>query len=139
MIGREGRRRTIMTARELRFAFVVDDYEVTLRLFRDVLGLEVIEDFEEQEGRGVLMAVPTATVEILDRAHGDWVDRIETGRSLGERVRIAVRVDALRAAADAVREAGAEIVAEPIITPWGDHNQRFAIPGAMQLTLFSTP
>jgi lactoylglutathione lyase len=131
-----------VTARELRFAFVVDDYEVTVRLFRDVLGLEVIEDFEdfdEQEGRGVLMAVPTATVEILDRAHGDWVDRIETGRSLGERVRIAVRVDALRAAADAVREAGAEIVAEPIITPWGDHNQRFAIPGAMQLTLFSTP
>jgi catechol 2,3-dioxygenase-like lactoylglutathione lyase family enzyme len=92
-----------MTSRELRFAFVVDDYEVTVRLFRDVLGLEVIEDFEEQEGRGVLMAVPAATVEILDRDHGDWVDRIETGRSLGERVRIAVRVDALRTAADAVR------------------------------------
>jgi lactoylglutathione lyase len=128
-----------MTSRELRFAFVVDDYEVTVRLFRDVLGLEVIEDFEEQEGRGVLMAVPAATVEILDRDHGDWVDRIETGRSLGERVRIAVRVDALRTAADAVRKAGAEIVARPIITPWGDHNQRSAIPGAMQLTLFSTP
>jgi len=126
-------------ARELRFAFVVDDYEGTVRLFRDALGLELIEEFDQQEGRGALLGIPTATLEIFDGAHGDWVDRIETGRMLGERVRIAVLVDRLDEASSAIRDGGAEVVAEPVDTPWGDRNQRFAIPGAMQLTLFERP
>lgn len=64
----------MVIARELRFAFVVDDYEATVGLFRDALGLELIEEFDQQEGRGILLSVPTATLEIFDEAHGDWVD-----------------------------------------------------------------
>jgi hypothetical protein len=35
-------------------------------------------------------------------------------------------------------EAGAERVAEPVLTPWGDRNVRIKAPDEMQLTLFSS-
>jgi catechol 2,3-dioxygenase-like lactoylglutathione lyase family enzyme len=129
----------MLAARELRFAFVVEDYDAALRVFRDVLGLETIEELERQGGRGVILRVPEATFELFDVAHGDLVDEIETGRPLGVRVRIAVRVDDLEEASAAVRAAGAEVVAPPVDTPWGDRNQRLDLPGAMQLTLFRAP
>jgi catechol 2,3-dioxygenase-like lactoylglutathione lyase family enzyme len=124
-------------ARELRFAFTFDDYEGAVRLFRDVLGLETLMDLERQGGRGVILAVPSATLEVFDARHTDVIDEIEVGRALGQRVRIAVRVDDLGQAGSAVVEAGAQPVADPVLTPWGDRNQRFEIPGGLQLTLFA--
>lgn len=125
-------------ARELRFAFTVDDFDAAVRLFRDVLGLETLMDLEEQGGRGVILQVPSATLELFDIRHTDVVDEIEVGRPLGERVRIAVRVGDLEDAARAVAGSGAEVQAEPVETPWGDRNQRFRTANGMQLTLFSS-
>jgi len=125
-------------ATELRFAFIVDDYETALRVFRDALGLDVIEEFDQQGGRGVLLSVPAATLEIFDVEHGRLVDEIEVGHPLHERVRVAVRVGSLEQAGREVAAAGAEVVADPVDTPWGDHNRRWRIPGAMQLTLFQS-
>ena len=125
------------TARELRFAFTFDDYEGAVRLFRDVLGLETVMDLERQGGRGVILAIPSATLEVFDARHTEVVDEIEAGRAQGQRVRIAVRVDDLGQAGVAVAEAGAKAVADAVVTPWGDRNQRFAIPDGLQLTLFA--
>ena len=61
------------------------------------------------------------------------------GRRLGERVRIAVRVDDLDDAARTVAETGAEPMAPAVETPWGDRNQRFRAKYGMQLTLFQSP
>jgi catechol 2,3-dioxygenase-like lactoylglutathione lyase family enzyme len=72
-------------ARELRFAFTFDEYDQALRLFRDVLGLEVIDTFDHQGGRGVIMRVPSATLELFDQEHAAMVDNIETGASPGWR------------------------------------------------------
>ena len=60
-------------ARELRFVVVVVDYDVATHLFRDVFDLKVLMDLEGQGGRGVILEVPAATLEIVDadpRAHG---------------------------------------------------------------------
>jgi catechol 2,3-dioxygenase-like lactoylglutathione lyase family enzyme len=127
----------VTLARELRFAFTFDDYETAVRLFRDVLGLETLMDLERQGGRGVILAVPSATLEVFDVRHTDVVDEIEVGRATGARVRIAVRVDDLGQAGAAVVEAGAQPVADPVMTSWGDRNQRFEIPDGLQLTLFA--
>ena len=124
-------------ARELRFAFTFDDYETAVRLFRDVLGLETLMDLERQGGRGVILAVRSATLEVFDVRHTDIIDEIEVGRAVGQRVRIAVRVDDLGQAGAAVVEAGAQPVADPVMTPWSDRNQRFEIPDGLQLTLFA--
>jgi predicted enzyme related to lactoylglutathione lyase len=125
-------------ARELRFAITVDDLDAAIRVFREAFGLEVRDEFRHGDGRGVIIDVPTATLELFDAGYTDHVDEIEAGRALGERVRIAVRVASLEAAADAVAAAGASQEAGPVETPWGDHNHRWKIPGATQLTLFAS-
>jgi hypothetical protein len=63
----------VTRARKLRFVVVVDDYDVATHLFRDVFDLKVLMDLEGQGGRGVILEVPAATLEIVDadpRAHG---------------------------------------------------------------------
>jgi hypothetical protein len=123
-------------ARELRFAFVFDDHEAALRLFRDVFALETIEEFEHNGGRGVILRIPSATLELFDPQYGHHVDDIEVGRAVDSRVRIAVKVEDLAEAASAVAEAGPAPEADPVTTPWGDHNQRFRTGDGLQLTLF---
>jgi lactoylglutathione lyase len=122
-------------ARELRFALVVEDYEAGIALFRDALGLEVVEEFDQQAGRGALLRVPVASLEVLDAEHSDWVDEVEVGRCLGRGVRVAVRVDDLDEAAGAAEASGARPLADAVDTPWGDRNRRFELAG-LQLTLF---
>jgi catechol 2,3-dioxygenase-like lactoylglutathione lyase family enzyme len=129
----------VTEARELRFAFTFEDYDAAVRLFRDVFGLRTLMDLEEQGGRGVILSVPSASLELFDVRHTDVVDRIEAGRPTGERVRIAVRVDDLEAAAGEVASAGAQPQAEPVLTPWGDRNLRFRLAEGLQMTLFESP
>ena len=125
-------------ARELRFAFTFDDYEAALRLFRDVFELETIMDLDAEGVRGVILRVPSATLELFDRAQGRLVDDIEVGRPLEQRVRIAVNIDDLDEATAAVMTTGTEPQAEAVDTPWGDRNRRFKSSDGLQLTLFQS-
>jgi catechol 2,3-dioxygenase-like lactoylglutathione lyase family enzyme len=129
----------MVAARELRFAFTFDDYEAALTLFRDVFELETIMDLDSQGVRGVILRVPSATLELFDRGQGRLVDDIEVGRPLEERVRIAVNIDDLEDATAAVMTTGTEPQAEAVDTPWGDRNRRFKTPDGLQLTLFQAP
>jgi len=128
----------MVQARELRFVLVVDDYEAAALLYRDVFGLEVVIDLDGQGGRGVILKVPAATMELVDLDHDRMVDEIEVGRRIDEPVRVAVKVDDLTEAAMAVTETGAEPLAAPVDTPWGDRNQRFRAKDGLQLTLFQS-
>ncbi len=126
----------MVRARELRFVLVVDDYEAAARLYRDVFGLELLMDLEGDGGKGVILKLPAATLELADVEHGGIVDEIEVGRRLDDRVRIAVAVDDLAEAGRAVTETGAAPLANPVETPWGDRNQRFRAKDGFQLTLY---
>jgi hypothetical protein len=126
-------------ARELRFAFTFDDYETALGLFRDVFELETIMELDSEGARGVILRVPSATLELFDRGQGRLVDDIEVGRPLEERVRIAVNIDDLDEATTAVIMTGTEPQADAVDTPWGDRNRRFKTPDGLQLTLFQPP
>ena len=125
-------------AREVRFVAIVDDVDAALRVFRDALGLEVHARFEADGASGVLLEVPASTLELFEQAYGDHVDEIEAGRALHVPLRIAVRVDSLSRGASEVADAGAVSEASPVVTPWGDRNQRFRASG-VQLTLFESP
>ena len=129
----------MVTAREVRFVLVVDDYEAAAYLYRDVFGLEVLMDLEADGGHGVILKLPAATLELADPEHGRIVDEIEVGRGLEDRVRIAVEVGDLAEAADAVTAVGGEPMADVVDTPWGDRNQRFRPRDGVQLTLYQTP
>ena len=124
--------------RELRLALTSDDYDGALRFYRDVLGLPVVSSWERDTGRGAIVDAGRATLELLSPKQAEQIDEIEVGRSgVSGPVRIALRVaDSVELAAR-LAAAGAEQLAEPVVTPWSDRNVRLRTPEGIQLTLFT--
>lgn len=128
-----------MDVTELRVALTVDDFERALAFYGDALGLHRIADWSSDRGRVVVLDAGRATLELLDEAQAELVDAIEAGNRVAGRVRLAVEVADSDAVAERLVAAGAQRVAAPVTTPWGDRNARVRAPDGMQLTLFATP
>ena len=128
---------TVTEVTELRVTLTVDDFDQALAFYRDALGLEQLADWSTDEGRVVVLEAGKATLELFDHAQAAAVDEIEAGRRVSGTVRLALQV---ADSADKARQlvvAGAEEVAPPVTTPWGDRNARVRAPDGMQLTLFT--
>jgi uncharacterized glyoxalase superfamily protein PhnB len=124
---------------QLRVALTVADFDQALRFYRDALGLRQLADWSSDSGRVVLLEAGRATLELLDDAQAATVDQVEAGRRVSATVRLALEVGDSDAAARRLVAAGAEQVAPPLTTPWGDRNARVRAPDGMQLTLFTGP
>ena len=122
---------------ELRVALTVEDFDRAVAFYRDALGLEQIADWSSATGRVVVLEAGRATLELFDAAQAASVDAIEAGRRVSGPVRFALRVTDSGEMAERLVAAGAERVAPPVITPWGDRNARVQAPDGMQLTLFT--
>jgi catechol 2,3-dioxygenase-like lactoylglutathione lyase family enzyme len=122
---------------ELRVALTVEDFDAALAFYRDALGLAQVADWTSADGRVVLLEAGSATLELFDEAQARFVDSIEAGRRVSGTVRLAVEVTDSDETAARLVAAGAEQVAPPVTTPWGDRNARVRTPDGMQLTLFS--
>lgn len=123
---------------ELRVALTVQDFDRALRFYRDGLGLTQLDDWSSDEGRVVLLGAGRATLELLDEAQAETVDRIEVGRRVSGVVRMALGVPDSADTARMLVAAGADEMAPPVVTPWGDTNARVRSPDGMQLTLFTS-
>jgi len=123
---------------ELRVALTVADFDGALAFYRDALGLRQVEDWSSDTGRVVLLEAGQATIELLDEAQADTVDRIEAGQRVSGTVRLALEVPDSESVAARLVAAGADRVAPPVTTPWGDRNARVRTPDGLQLTLFGT-
>ncbi len=123
--------------KELRLALTVDDFDGALAFYRDTLGLELRDMWIAEGSRGVLLEAGRATLELFDEGQAAMVDEIEVGRRVAGRVRIAFEVEDSRATAAEVEAAGAELLGDPVETPWHDVNVRLVAPDGMQLTLFT--
>jgi len=123
--------------RELRVALTVEDFDRAVVFYRDALGLEQLADWSSATGRVVVLEAGRATLELFDAAQAESVDAIEAGRRVSGPVRLALRVADSGDMAERLVAAGAERVAPPVITPWGDRNARVQAPDGMQLTLFT--
>jgi len=124
---------------ELRLVLTVDDWDRAVAFYRDALGLPEREMWvgDEKGARGVLLDAGAATLEVVNEAHAASIDEIEVGRRIAPNVRVAFRVDDSEPAAARLQEAGATLIAGPIVTPWQDKNIRLEAPDGTQLTLFS--
>jgi catechol 2,3-dioxygenase-like lactoylglutathione lyase family enzyme len=119
---------------ELRLVLTVDDFDRALALYRDALGLEQMQVWED--GRVVLLDAGRATLELADEEHAATVDRIEVGRRVAGPVRIAFQVEDAEGVAQKLEAAGAVRIAGPVETPWRDLNVRLDAPDGLQLALF---
>jgi catechol 2,3-dioxygenase-like lactoylglutathione lyase family enzyme len=124
-----------MNVHELRVAVTVADYEEALRFYRDALGLDVVESWDEPHGSGAILDAGRATLEVLSAKQTALVDEIEGGKS--GPVRLAIEVDDSEAAAGTLVDGGAELLGGPVVTPWNHRNVRLRAPDGMQLTLFT--
>jgi lactoylglutathione lyase len=127
-----------MNVTELRVALTVSDFDQAVAFYRDALGLAQLADWSSESGRVILLEAGRATLELLDEAQAETVDEIEAGRRVSGNVRLALEVGDSEASARRLVAAGAEQVAPPVTTPWGDRNARVLAPDGMQLTLFTS-
>lgn len=126
-------------ARELRIALTVADYQQCLSFYRNVIGLPLLQEWPSAEGRGALLSIPSATLEILDEGHASWVDQVEVGRRVSGPVRLAAQFQELEAVMAAAASAGATLLRGPVQMPWKDTNARLVGPDGLHLTLFKRP
>jgi lactoylglutathione lyase len=127
-----------MNVTELRVALTVSDFDQAVAFYRDALGLAQLADWSSESGRVILLEAGRATLELLDEAQAETVDEIEAGRRVSGVVRLALEVRDSEETARRLVAAGAEQVAPPVTTPWGDRNARVRAPHGMQLTLFKS-
>jgi lactoylglutathione lyase len=130
---------TVGEVRELRVALTVDDYDEAVGFYREALGMPQLEAWEAPEGRVAILDAGRATLELLDAGQAALVDEIEVGRRVAGTVRLALEVDDSEAVAQRLVRAGAEQLADAVVTPWRDRNVRLQAPDGMQLTLFTVP
>ncbi|HEY3009384.1 MAG TPA: VOC family protein [Micromonosporaceae bacterium] len=122
--------------RQLRLVVTADDYDEAVRFFRDTLGLTEQAAFSGEGGHVVILDAGRATLEIADRAHAEFVDRVEVGRRVAGHVRVAFEVADAAEATARLAGAGARVLADPTRTPWDSLNSRLEAPAGLQLTLF---
>ncbi|MFW0784887.1 VOC family protein [Gordonia sp. CPCC 206044] len=128
---------------ELRFCLKVKDLDAAVELYRDGLGMPIVDDWTHPGGqRGVLFSVAPAAIELFDEAQWDLVDTSELGSSTGtdHAVRVEVRdPDALEALAAHLGKAGARRDGVVTETPWQQTCLRMSSSDGEQLTLFTLP
>lgn len=122
---------------QMRLVVEAEEYEEAVAFYRDVLGAaeELVVDGTEGE-RVTILDVGRATLELSNPAQVEMIDRVEVGRRVAPRLRVAFEVVDARGATERLVEAGATLVAEPTLTPWNSLNSRLEGPAGLQLTLF---
>jgi catechol 2,3-dioxygenase-like lactoylglutathione lyase family enzyme len=123
---------------QMRLVVEADDYDEALRFYRDVLGLRQAEAYEGEGGaRVAILEAGRATLELANPAQKRMIDEVEVGRAgVAPKYRVAFEVRNTAAVADDLVDAGAELIAAPIETPWRSLNARLAAPAGVQITIF---
>ena len=121
---------------ELRLVVTAEDYEAALAFYRDTLGLPQRAAFSSPGGRVTILEAGRATLEIADPPHARYIDEVEVGHRAAGHIRVAFQVADAERATQAAAEAGASLVAPPVLTPWNSRNARLDGPAGLQLTLF---
>jgi lactoylglutathione lyase len=125
-----------MPVRQLRLVVLADDFDAALAFYRDVLGMPEAEAVSSPGGRIAILDAGRATLELTNLGHSEYIDQVEVGRRVAGHIRVALEVEDSAAATDAVRAAGATVLAEPTVTPWNSLNSRLEGEAGLQLTLF---
>jgi lactoylglutathione lyase len=125
--------------RQLRVALTVTDFDLAVAFYRDVLGLEVEQQWSTEKRRGIVLRVQKATLEIVNNPQAAMIDQVEAGRRVAGPIRLAFQVEDVQSAVAEGQRAGANLIGGPVTTPWGHRNARLTDVAGNQLTLFEVP
>jgi lactoylglutathione lyase len=123
--------------RQLRLVVTASDYDEAVRFYRDVLGMPEELAISSDGGRVTILDAGRATLEIADPRQAEMIDAHEVGSRVAGHIRVALEVDDSRATTRLLESEGAEVLAEPVKTPWNSLNARLTAPAGLQLTLFT--
>jgi len=122
---------------QMRLVVEAEDYEAAVRFYRDVLGLREEGSFDGDDGAHVtILDAGRATLELANPAQKAFIDRVEVGRPVARKFRVAFEVADAAGTTQALVDAGAELIAPPVETPWRSLNSRLEAPAGVQITLF---
>jgi uncharacterized glyoxalase superfamily protein PhnB len=122
---------------QMRLVVRTDDYEAALAFYRDALGAVEELSVDGDDGEKVtILDVGRATLELSNRAQVEMIDRVEVGRPVSPRLRVAFEVADAEAVTRDLVDAGADLVAAPTRTPWSSLNSRLNAPAELQVTIF---
>lgn len=121
---------------QLRLVITTQDYERLKEFYCEGLALQPAATFSNGGGRGLLLELGRATLEVFDEAQAQAIDEIEAGRRVSGTVRVALQVADLQTAMGGLIAHGATLVHQPVVPPWGGHNVRLQDPDGLQITLF---
>jgi predicted enzyme related to lactoylglutathione lyase len=125
------------TVRQMRLVIEADDYEEAVRFYRDILGAdEELQIHGDNGERVTILDVGRATLEISSPEQVNMIDKVEVGRRVSPRLRVAFEVTDAAETTDHLVEAGAELIAPPTRTPWESLNSRLNAPASLQITVF---
>lgn len=122
---------------QMRLVVEAPDHDAAVAFYRDVLGAR--EELFVDSGHGALVTildVGRATLELSTPQQVDLIDRVEVGRRVSPRLRVAFEVADAESATRRLTDAGADLLAPPTRTPWDSLNSRLTGPADLQLTLF---
>jgi predicted enzyme related to lactoylglutathione lyase len=122
---------------QMRLVVEAPDYEEAVRFYRDVLGagheLQVHGDAGQ---RVTILDVGRATLELSSPEQVAMIDRVEVGRPVSPRLRVAFEVADAEVVTRELVEGGATLIAPPTRTPWESVNARLDAPAGLQITVF---
>ena len=127
-----------MSVRQLRIVVETEDYDQAVWFYRDVLGLDAELALDGDDGaRVTILTAGRATLEIVNPAQRRMIDELEVGRPASPRIRVAFEVDDAAVTTQRLTDAGADLVAPPVRTPWNSLNARLDAPAGLHITIFS--
>lgn len=122
---------------QMRLVVEAEDLEEAVAFYRDALGLDEALVVDSEGGaRVVVLEAGRATLELVNPAQRRLIDDLEVGREVSRSIRVAFEVDDASAKTDQLTDAGAELIAAPVETPWHSLNSRLEAPAGLQITLF---
>ena len=126
-----------MSVLQMRLVVEAADYDEAVAFYRDVLGAPEELFVDSGDGaRVTILEVGRATLELSTPEQVDLIDRVEVGRRVSPRLRVAFEVADVDGITRRLTDAGAELIAPPTRTPWESLNSRLEGPAGLQLTLF---
>lgn len=122
---------------QMRLVVEAEDFDEAVAFYRDSLGLsEELSVAGEGGAEVIILEAGRATLELINPAQRRFIDEVEVGRQASRKIRVAFQVTDVASETERLVDAGADLIAEPVETPWRSRNSRMEAPAGLQITLF---